>query len=162
MPRRWNLLAALAAITALLVFTGVGGFAWRFASRVLGPLQEGLAPRAHAASDAELAALREEVIRLNAENVTLRTRLSEYLSIRGEGGVPPAQVVVVRGRIISRTQRANCQLWVRLDVGAIDGVAKGLPVRAAAGACSGWWSGSRRAAAWCRRWPTPRAASPPR
>ncbi len=131
MPRRWNLLAALAAVTALLAFTGVGGFAWRLTSRLLGPLQEGLAPRSHHASDAETSALREEVIRLNAENVTLRTRLSEYLSIRGEGGVPPAQVVVVRGRIISRTQRAN-RRFCELDVGAIDGVAKGLPV------CSGW------------------------
>ena len=82
-------------------------------------------------SDAEIDALREEVVRLNAENVVLRTRLSEYLSIKGEGGVPPEQVVVVRGRIVSRTQRAG-RRFCELDVGAIDGVVKGLP------ACSGW------------------------
>lgn len=131
MTSRWGLLAVLGVITLLIAATNLRSWAWGHLSHLVRPVQEGLAPQGGPAAAAELAALREEVIRLNAENVILRTRLSEYLSIRGEGGVPPAEVVVVRGRIIARTQRQG-RRFCELDVGAIDGVSKGLP------ACSGW------------------------
>lgn len=126
--RRW-VLAAILGVTALLAVTDIGAWAWGRLGRLVEPTQEGMAPGG--AEEQELTALREQAIRLNAENVVLRTRLSEYLSIKGEGGVPPEQAVVVRARVIARTQRAG-RRYCELDAGAIDGVAKGMP------ACSGW------------------------
>ena len=131
MPSQRKILAILLAVTVLLGATNLGSWLWGRAGALLKPLQEGIAPHVGTLSSEEAATLREDVIRLNAENVVLRTRLDEYLSIKGEGGVPPQQVVVVRGRVISRTQRAGRRYCV-LDVGAIDGVVKGMP------ACSGW------------------------
>jgi cell shape-determining protein MreC len=131
MASRRVILGVIVATTALLAGTNLGAWVWAHSSRALKPLQVGMAPRVAPPADEEAAALREQVIRLNAENVVLRTRLAEYQSIKGEGGVPPEQAVVVRGRIISRTQRAG-RRYCELDAGAIDGVAKGMP------ACSGW------------------------
>jgi cell shape-determining protein MreC len=131
MASRRVVLGIIVAGTALMAGTNLGAWVWAHTSRMLRPLQVGMAPSPRPPEDAETESLREQVIRLNAENVVLRTRLSEYQSIKGEGGVPPEQAVVVRGRIIARTQRAG-RRYCELDAGAIDGVTKGLP------ACSGW------------------------
>ncbi len=131
MPSRRVILVIVVGVTLLLATTHLGSWAWGKLARLVRPVQSGLAPHPGPADDEEIVTLREQVIRLNAENVVLRTRLSEYLSIKGEGGVPPDQVVVVRARVIARTQRAG-RRYCELDAGAIDGVVKGLP------ACSGW------------------------
>jgi cell shape-determining protein MreC len=129
MPSRRVVIGIMAGVTIAVAVTGLGRVAWNRIGKPLEPLQRGMA---HArGGDDELVALREQVIRLNAENVVLRTRLSEYLSIKGEGGVPPEQAVVVRARVISRTHRAG-RRYCELDAGAVDGVLKGMPV------CSGW------------------------
>ena len=131
MPGQRKILIAIGIITVLLAVTNLGAWVRSLVGVVVRPFQEGLAPHAAPLSSEELTTLREDVIGLTNENVVLRNRLGEYQQIKGEGGIPPAQVVVVRGRIISRTQRAGRRYSV-LDVGAIDGVTKGMP------ACSGW------------------------
>ena len=131
MASRRVVLGVIGGATALLAATNVGAWVWAHTSRLLRPMQVGIAPLPPLPADQETTTLREQVIRLNAENVVLRTRLSEYLAIKGEGGVPPEQAVVVRARVISRTQRAG-RRYCELDAGAIDGVTKGMP------ACSGW------------------------
>ncbi|MBA2482409.1 MAG: hypothetical protein H0V44_17235 [Planctomycetes bacterium] len=122
-------IGVMVGVTAVAVVTGLGGVVWNRAGKPLEPIQRGMARIA--GEDDETTSLREQVIRLNAENVVLRTRLSEYLSIKGEGGIPPEQAVVVRARVIARTHRAG-RRYCELDSGAVDGVLKGMPV------CSGW------------------------
>jgi len=129
--RRRHLLLALALAATALLVTSTGWPTWpsralRAATR---PLQAGLvgAPR----DDDADAALREQLLRLNAENIQLRSRLAEYDAIRGEGGIPPNQVVVVRARVQARTSRLG-RRYLELDAGAADGVVKGMA------ACAGW------------------------
>jgi rod shape-determining protein MreC len=78
-----------------------------------------------------LVLLEEQLVRANAENALLRTRLEDYLAIRGEGNIPPAQAVVVRARIIARTVRQG-RRYCELDAGAVDGISIGMA------ACLGW------------------------
>jgi cell shape-determining protein MreC len=130
-PRTRNLVLAgsLAAVALGLAASGVGAWLWGRAGGWLAPVKRGLAGGETAGED--LAALREQVVRLNAENVLLRTRLGEYAAIRGEGGVPPEQAVVVRARIVARTLREG-RRYCEIDAGAVDGVNKGMA------ACLGW------------------------
>ncbi|MBA3709085.1 MAG: rod shape-determining protein MreC [Planctomycetes bacterium] len=129
MPSRRNVIGIIVGVTGLLVVAGAGGMVWSRLGNAIEPLQRGLAPIPKEADG--VTSLREQVIRLNAENVVLRTRLSEYLAIKGEGGIPPEQAVVVRARVIARTHRAG-RRYCEVDAGAVDGVVKGMPV------CSGW------------------------
>ncbi len=129
MPSRRTLV--LLVLTVLIAALGVTPWARAHLTGWLTPLLRGLSARPAPAPQADAVTLAEQVIRLNAENVVLRTRLMEYDAIQGEGGVPPAQAVVVRARILTRTQRSG-RRYIELDAGAIDGVAKGLPV------CAGW------------------------
>jgi rod shape-determining protein MreC len=120
----------LALATLVLVSTGLlRNPLLRLA--LINPWRHAGANDAQEARTREVTALREQVVQLNSENVILRTRLNDYLSIRGEGGFPPEQVVVVRARIIARTQRSG-RRYLELDSGAVDGVAKGMVV------CCGW------------------------
>ncbi len=98
---------------------------------LLTPAQVALAGTGTLPAEDELAILREQVAHLGSENVVLRTRLAEYASITGEGGVPPERVVVARGRIVARSSRSG-RRYVELDVGRLDGLAKGMAV------CAGW------------------------
>ncbi len=122
------------ALSLGLGWSGAFNLAWRRLSGLVAPWQRAMSPvgnQVPASPEQQLAAAQEQVIQLNAENVLLRTRLAEYLAIRGEGGLPPEQVVVVRARIIGRTQRLG-RRYLELDAGAVDGVVKGMAV------CSGW------------------------
>jgi hypothetical protein len=86
-----------------------------------------LAPTGQPAAEVPDAVLREQVAHLGSENTMLRARLADYAAISGEGRVDPAAVVVARGRIISRTRRV-ARRYLELDVGRVDGVAKGMAV----------------------------------
>ena len=134
--RSRHLLAAAIALVVTLVLsrTGLLAAAWQRLSTPLDPWQRGLAGQAAPAGDEpaqQLVAAQEQVVQLNAENITLRTRLAEYAQVRGEGGIPPEQAVVVRARIIARNQRQG-RRYCELDAGAVDGVTKGMAV------CAGW------------------------
>jgi rod shape-determining protein MreC len=130
---RHLLIAAMAlVISSGLGWSGAFRFAWQRLAGLFSPWQRAMVAAEGQPTPAQrLAAAEEQVIQLNAENVLLRTRLGEYLAIRGEGGLPPEQVVVVRARIIGRTQRLG-RRYLELDAGAVDGVAKGMAV------CCGW------------------------
>lgn len=128
MPR-WKPILIGTAAFALAGTTGAA--AWL--SGVIDPawrnIQAALAPRLAVSTPDE--AVHEQLARLQAENVTLRDRLAEYQQIRGEGKRDPQRVVVARGRIVARSLRAG-RRYLELDIGAVDGVAKGQAV------CSGW------------------------
>lgn len=130
-PRTRNLVVAgsLAVVALGLAVTGLGPWLWGRTAGLLTPVKRGLG--AGEATVDESLALREQVVRLNAENVLLRTRLGEYAAIRGEGGLPPEQAVVVRARILGRTLREG-RRYCEIDAGAVDGVGKGMA------ACLGW------------------------
>jgi cell shape-determining protein MreC len=114
--------AGLLALTLLLT----AGLGWRRLSTVARPWQRGLAPGGgDTALVDQLQSAREQVVQLNAENVVLRTRLEEYRTLRGEGGILLERTVVVRARIIGRTLRLG-RRYCELDAGAVDGVAKGM------------------------------------
>jgi cell shape-determining protein MreC len=121
---RRHLLVALGltVLTAALVATGAARRVWQWSAGSLGIWQASLVG---SDPEAELQAqLQERLIRLNVENVLLRRRLNEYRQIEGDGHLPPAQVVVARGRIVARTQRPG-RRFCELDV---DGVDRGMPV----------------------------------
>jgi len=127
--RRYLVGLGLVVATALASSAGLIGHAWSRLELAMQPWQRGLANRTESVG-AE-AALHEQVLRLNAENTLLRGRLADYSAIRGEGGLDPAQTVVARARIVGRTIRAG-RRYLELDAGALEGVAKGMPV------CAGW------------------------
>jgi rod shape-determining protein MreC len=120
-------------MTLLLAWGGAWRAVWQHLAGALSPWQRALSPSAAGdeTTDQQLVAVREQLVQVNSENVLLRTRLGEYLAVRGEGGIPPEQVVVVRARVIGRTQRQG-RRFIELDSGAVDGVVKGMAV------CAGW------------------------
>lgn len=124
MRRTTSLIAALAAVVMV-----VGPLAWvrGWLAPVMSVATAAVAPIGHNPAEDPDEILREQVARLGAENALLRSRLSEYAAIQGEGGIPPERVVVARGRIIARTRRAG-RRFLELDVGRVDGVAKGMAV----------------------------------
>lgn len=119
--------AIVAGLAAVLVV--VGPLAWLrgWLAPMVGAATATLAPDGRTSADAPDEVLREQVAHLGAENAVLRSRLADYAAIQGEGGVPPERVVVARGRIIARTRRAG-RRYLELDVGRVDGVAKGMAV----------------------------------
>jgi cell shape-determining protein MreC len=123
------LLAVALAGTTLAAWSGLTRFPAPGLAGVVAPVQTALVADPPVVPAA--LSLEEQLVRANAENALLRTRLQDYLSIRGEGGVPPEQVVVVRARIIARTLRQG-RRYCELDAGAVDGVAVGMA------ACLGW------------------------
>jgi cell shape-determining protein MreC len=127
--RRYLMGAALLTATLLAAAGGLVGSVWSTLDLAVRPWQQGLTGSNEASI--ESLALREQVLHLNAENTLLRARLADYTAIRGEGGLNPAQAVVARARIVGRTIRAG-RRFLELDAGALDGVAKGMPV------CCGW------------------------
>ena len=130
---RWLMILLLAlAGTAVATWSGVTRFPPPMVAGIVEPMQRNLATHHGSEGPAEsLARLEDQLVRANAENALLRTRLQEYLSIRGEGGIPPEQAVVVRARIISRTLRQG-RRYCEMDAGAVDGVVVGMA------ACLGW------------------------
>lgn len=119
----------LMAITLIGSASGLVANAWSRMDGMMRPWQRGLVPAV--GNGAEAVALQEQTLRLGAENVLLRARLADYAGISGEGGLTPQQAVVVRARIVGRTVRAG-RRYLELDAGALDGIAKGMPV------CAGW------------------------
>ncbi len=119
--------AIVAGLAAVLVV--VGPLAWLrgWLAPMVRAATATLAPDGRTSADAPDEVLREQVAHLGAENAVLRARLADYAAIQGEGGVPPERVVVARGRIIARTRRAG-RRYLELDVGRVDGVAKGMAV----------------------------------
>ena len=130
---RWLMILVLAlGGTAVATWSGVTRFPPPLVAEIVEPMQRSLATNQQLNGPAEhLARLEDQLVHANAENALLRTRLQEYLSIRGEGGIPPEQTVVVRARIISRTLRQG-RRYCEMDAGAVDGVVGGMA------ACLGW------------------------
>ena len=124
MRLRTAIVAALVGVVAVLA-----PLAWLrgWTAPVIGILAGSLAPAGRTAADEPEAVLREQVVRLGAENAVLRGRLADYAAIEGEGRATPERVVVARGRIIGRTRRAS-RRYIELDVGRVDGVVKGMAV----------------------------------
>jgi cell shape-determining protein MreC len=124
-------------IAATLLTLAVGALGWTVLPRGpaawLGkPLQNAVLASDNAPTpEQQIAELTEQVLRANAENALLRARLTDYLSIKGEGGIPPEQTVVVRAHIIARTVRLG-RRYCEIDAGAVDGVMTGMA------ACLGW------------------------
>jgi cell shape-determining protein MreC len=121
---KWWSITLMAAGTLALA---LGGSAWLTGrpAFLLSPWQRLWAPPPPPADQVQL--LTEQITRLNAENVILRTRLDQYRRIQGEGGYPPEQVVVARGRVVARTARSG-RRYCELDVGGGDGVLRDQPV----------------------------------
>ena len=126
-PRTWIIIGVAVAVAA----SGVIGTFRGWIVPLLSPFQMAVAGAGETPADQEVAVLREQVAHLGSDNVVLRTRLADYAGITGEGGVPAERVVVARGRIVARSSRAG-RRYLELDVGRIDGVAKGMAV------CAGW------------------------
>jgi cell shape-determining protein MreC len=130
--RPWWWVMGAAVLTIVL-----GALGWTLMPRgpaawLGGPLQSGLMQRDNVANtQAQIAQLTEQVLQANAENALLRARLNDYLSIKGEGGFPPEQAVVVRAQIVARTVRLG-RRYCEIDAGAVDGVMTGMA------ACLGW------------------------
>lgn len=127
----WRRLAVVLGAAAALGGAGITAWSWGRLDPLLLPLQRGLAPRGEVDETRLGAVEREQLIRLAAENVLLRTRLEEYQAIRGETGVPAERSVVARARVVARSQRAG-RRYLELGAGAVDGVARGMAV------ASGW------------------------
>jgi len=118
--------------TALAAWSGLTRFPPGAVAGAVEPVQRALAGHeAETTPEQRLVQMEEQLVRVSAENALLRTRLQDYLAIRGEGGIPPEQSVVVRARIISRTVRQG-RRYCELDAGAVDGVNIGMA------ACLGW------------------------
>lgn len=130
--RTWWLIGLGFVITAVLSWSGWTLFARGPLGWFAQPIQAGLTSDEPALTPAEqLVQVTEQLVRVNAENAILRSRLQDYLSIKGEGGIPPAQAVMVRARVIARTLRQG-RRYCELDAGAVDGVGTGMAV------CLGW------------------------
>jgi hypothetical protein len=131
MPGRpWRSLLFAALVALVLGGSGMGIWIWARLRPVVQPLQRGLAGDGAAVDGADVL-LREQLARLGAENAVLRNRIAEYQQIKGEGGIAPQRVVVARARVVGRTARQG-RRWCELDVGAVDGVLRGMAVS------SGW------------------------
>lgn len=118
----------LLACTASLAVTGILERGW---SR-LNPLRAWQADQVAAASAGNAGEgaeerLREQVVRLNAENAELRRRLAEYEEVVREGGLHPRSIVLQRAAIVARDQRRGHR-FVEIDAGAVDGVVDGMAV----------------------------------
>lgn len=126
------IIAAALGVTAVAAWSGLTRFPPAGVAGVIEPMQRTLGGGAEDESPTQRAArLEEQLVRVSAENALLRTRLQDYLSIRGEGGIPPEQTVVVRARIIARTVRQG-RRYCEVDAGAVDGLTVGMA------ACLGW------------------------
>ena len=119
--------AVVAAVVGVLAVLGPLAWLRGWTAPVVGTLAGAVSPAGVTSADEPGAVLREQVVRLGAENAVLRGRLAEYASIEGEGKATPERVVVARGRVIGRTRRAS-RRFIELDVGRVDGVAKGMAV----------------------------------
>lgn len=119
--------AVVAAVVGGLAVLGPLAWLRGWAAPVVGTLAGAVSPAGRASADEPEAVLREQVVRLGAENAVLRGRLAEYGAIEGEGKATPERVVVARGRVIGRTRRAS-RRFIELDVGRVDGVVKGMAV----------------------------------
>ncbi|MBA3700654.1 MAG: rod shape-determining protein MreC [Planctomycetes bacterium] len=118
--------------TALAAWSGLTRFPPAVVAAAVEPVQRALSGgEADETTEQRLLRIEDQLVRVSAENALLRTRLQDYLAIRGEGGIPPEQAVVVRARIIARTVRQG-RRYCELDAGAVDGVTIGMA------ACLGW------------------------
>lgn len=124
--RHLLIVTILLVLTATIVASGIGRALWSRISAPLTPWQRGLAVSGGPAPG-RVGELEEELASLRAENAVLRTRLTDYEAIRGEGQVAPERVVVARGRIVERSARAG-RRFCTLDVGAAAGVKVRMPV----------------------------------
>lgn len=129
MRLRAYLIAGGAGILALSGAMTLGPLGWARShlAVVTQPVAAALSLTGLSAADDVAGTLREQVAKLGAENAELRARLDEYAQIQGEGKVPAERVVIARGRIIGRTRRSG-RRYLELDIGRVDGVAKGMPV----------------------------------
>lgn len=120
----WLAIAGLGAATTVLA-AGAAAALWGRPDWLLTPWQRAIAPSPE--QHQALHTLQDQVARLSAENILLRSRLKQYANIAGEGGFPPERIVVARGRIVGRTMRA-ARRFLELDVGSGDGLVRDLPV----------------------------------
>jgi len=114
-------LATLAGATRLL--TGP----WSQASEAIEPWRADLAERGGVPESADRTASRELLLRMNAENIELRRRLSEYREVADASGLAASQAVVARARVTARSLRRG-RHFLEIDLGAVDGVEDGMAV----------------------------------
>lgn len=126
---RVYVIAGVAGALALLGSTAIAPLPWlrAYLAGGLQPLAASVAPGGRTAADDVVATLQEQIAKLSGDNIELRARLEGYAQIEGEGKVLAERVVVARGRVIGRTRRSG-RRYVELDIGRVDGVAKGMPV----------------------------------
>jgi cell shape-determining protein MreC len=126
---RAYVIAGVAGGLALLGSTAVAPLPWLRAQLAAGlqPLAAAVAPAGSTGAEDVIGALHEQIAKLSADNTEMRARLEGYAQIQGEGKVPAERVVVARGRVIGRTRRSG-RRYLELDIGRVDGVAKGMPV----------------------------------
>ena len=130
--RTSTIIAIALAGTGVAAWSGMTRFPPTGVAGAVEPVQQVLVGGGGEDTPAQrLARLEDQLVHTNAENALLRTRLQDYLAIRGEGGIPPEQAVVVRARIVARTVRQG-RRYCELDAGAVDGVLSGMA------ACLGW------------------------
>src|SRR3954470_6679192 len=142
-PRQVLIVVALVAVALLLVVSEVVQQAWSRQAGLLEPWQRALAAKGLADGGGKDLNDLHELIHLQSEVATLRARLAEYDSIHGEGGLDPRQAVLGRARVLARMGDANPaaepglarilarsarqgRRYCEIDLGAIDGVEKGM------------------------------------
>jgi rod shape-determining protein MreC len=129
--RSLTIIGAALAVTGLATWSGFTRVSPTTLAAVSEPVERAWSGSEEADPLERLRQVQEQLVQANAENALLRTRLEDYLAIRGEGGIPPQQAVVVRARVIARTLRQG-RRYCELDAGAVDGVTVGMA------ACLGW------------------------
>jgi rod shape-determining protein MreC len=132
-PRHLLVAGILVAVSILLISTDALVSLWSSFSGVFISLQRSSSAvnAEPSLTDQQVETMRERFVQMSVENVSLRNRLKEYESIRGEGGVAPQRVSVARGSIVARSARSG-RRFCELDVGALDGVEEGMA------AIAGW------------------------
>jgi cell shape-determining protein MreC len=122
LTRRLLALIGLLLITVVVAGSGLAHWLWGKTAGLAEPVQRRLASAAPMPDPP-----REELAALRAEVAALRRRLDEAAELRGTAAQPAPGVVVARGQVISRTQRA-ARRYLDLDVGTADGVMTGMAV----------------------------------
>lgn len=125
-------LCGLVALTIILGFAAVPELLW---GKVRGLIRVdemagGLSAVGSAEADANRLLL-EQVTALEAENVELRRRLTEYDELAERSGLVPPGMQLLRSRILGRSAEDGDH-YLELENGAVDGVQVGDPVLAGA------------------------------
>ncbi len=124
-PRQILVAGILVAVGLVLVASEVVQQAWNRQAGLLEPWQRAMAGAGLADDGSEAARTVEALANAQAELAMLRGRLTEYESIRGEGGIDPRDALLGRPHVIARSTRQG-RRYVEIDFGSLDGVEPGM------------------------------------